>query len=96
MSRGLIFCSSAAPTPRRSITPGAKFSTRISARNTISLSSARPFSVLRLRVTGFLFEFSIANDREAPPVSPRLRRCSPWNGSTLMTLAPAIAMRKVA
>ncbi len=82
--------------PRRSMTPGAKFSTRISALATISRRSWRPASALRLRVTGFLLELSMANGKAAPPMSPRLRRCSPPNGSTLITVAPAIAIMKVA
>ncbi len=78
------------------MTPGAKFSTRMSARAAISRNSSRPFSALRLSVTGFLLEFSIAKGSAAPPMSPRLRKCSPWNGSILITFAPAIAMRNVA
>src|SRR5688500_20186176 len=78
------------------MTPGAKFSTRMSARATSSRKSALPFSDFRLSVTGFLFELSIAKGRSAPPRSPRLRRCSPWSGSILITFAPANAIRNAA
>jgi multidrug efflux pump subunit AcrB len=74
------------------VTPGAKLSTRTSARATISRRRSRPFSVLRLSVTGFLFEFSMPKGSAAPPMSPRLRRCSPWSASDQQIAAPHIAI----
>ena len=52
--RGFSACRSSQPSPSRSIAPGAKFSTKTSARLAISLTSARPRSDLRLTVTDFL------------------------------------------
>ena len=78
------------------MTPGAKFSTSTSARLTISISRSRPCGFFRSSETERLLALSIAKGSAAPPTTPRRRRCSPPFGSTLMTSAPACAIRKVA
>ena len=75
--------------------PTEKFSTSTSALPIMRRNTSRPGTVLRLRVTNFLFEFSMANGTAAPPTVARRRRFSPPIGSTLITSAPAIAIMKV-
>ncbi len=71
--------------------PGPMFSTRTSARLTISLNISQPCFDLRLSVTPFLHEFSSRKNHES---SPRLsdsavRPGSPAGDSILMTSAPS-------
>ena len=94
MSRGLRFMSACGPTPSRSMTPGAKFSTTTSALADKSSSRSRPPSDLRFKVMNRLFELSMAKGRMAPPTTARLRMFSPPGGSILITVAPARASRK--
>jgi len=77
--------------------PGAKFSSSTSPRFTISMSSSRPRSLLRLRVMARLLELSMAKGRDAlRPSAVRSRNGSPVGGSILMMSAPALAISKVA
>jgi hypothetical protein len=78
------------------MTPGAKFSATTSHSATKRRNSALPASVLRFSEIDFLQPFNIANGTSAPDRASRRRRYSPPGGSTLMTSAPAIAIRKVA
>src|SRR5919108_4887884 len=71
--------------------PGAKFSTRTSARSTIRKKSARPSGCLRSIVTLRLLALKTRkNISSSPGTSGRLRRdCSPPGGSILSTSAPS-------
>jgi hypothetical protein len=79
------------------MTPGAKFSKSTSALRTSAFRSATPRGLFRLRVMARLLEFSIASGSEAPPpTASRARSGSPCGGSTLITSAPAWAIRNPA
>ena len=79
------------------MTPGAKFSSSTSAFVAIRFRISRPCSDFRLSDTPFLFEFSMAKGKVADFATLALRRAgSPDGGSTLMTVAPALAISSVA
>src|SRR6185369_11535481 len=93
MMRGLSCASASWPRPRRSIAPGPRFSITTSAVFASAWNISRPRSDLRLRVTLFLFMFSMQKNVESTPgcsLNP-YRACSPVGGSILMTSAPSHA-----
>ena len=97
MRRGLSALSSDQPAPNRSITPGAKFSSRTSAPRARRFSTATPFGDLRSRVMQRLCPLSMAKGAPAPRLtSLRWRTGSPVSGSILITSAPAFAMSQAA
>src|SRR5512135_3172677 len=80
--------------------PGAKFSTMISARFAISLTSARPRSDFRLMVTDFLLALNSRKYQESwpsfdAPCSSERPASPPCGFSTLTTSAPSQASASV-
>src|SRR3954451_13571317 len=91
MSRGLSSCRCSHVNPRRSMTPGPKFSTRMSERSTSLRKISLPSSDFMLRVSDRLLQFSIVKYRESTSGRSRSweRVTSPRPGcSILMTSAP--------
>src|SRR3954449_1535190 len=91
MSRGLSSCRCSHVNPRRSITPGPKFSTTMSERSTSLRKISFPSSDFMLRVSDRLLQFSIVKYSESTSGRSRswLRVTSPRPGcSILMTSAP--------
>src|SRR2546426_11948078 len=98
MTRGLIFLTSSYPRPRRSIVPGAMFSTVISAFFSISLTSSSPRGDLRLIASDFLLALNMWKYHGSSSGLPgRSRRPgSPVFGfSILTTSAPSQASASV-
>src|SRR3954462_8129011 len=97
MIDGLILRITSAPSPRRSIAPGAKFSTMTSALAARSLTSARPFGSFRLTVMDFLLALNkrkYGSSFSALP--PSARPGSPPPGfSSFTTSAPSQASASV-
>src|SRR5919202_2376486 len=91
MRRGLSSCRCSHVNPRRSITPGPKFSTRTSERSTSLRKISLPSSDFMLRVRLRLLQLSIVKYSESTSGRSRswLRVTSPRPGcSILMTSAP--------
>src|SRR6476646_9840929 len=97
MIDGLILRITSAPSPSRSIAPGAKFSTITSALLARSFTSARPFGSFRLTVIDFLLALNsrkYGSSFSAGP--PNARPGSPLFGfSSLTTSAPSHASASV-
>src|SRR6476660_10135195 len=97
MIDGLILRITSAPSPSRSIAPGAKFSTITSALLARSFTSARPFGSFRLTVIDFLLALNSRKYGSSLPAGPpSARPGSPPPGfSSLTTSAPSQASASV-